>query len=296
MAFIRIERLLATILNVKKSAYILLFSLCQLLVASPVFAWGAKGHRIVAIIAQNHIQASTKAQIARLLGEETLVTISTWPDEIRKDRDETSGWHYVDIPKAAAFFDNERDCYQPYSNHKNSDVDHQNCVVDRIDYFARIVSDTSQPKEKRVEALKFLVHFVGDIHQPMHAIEEAAGGNGIKVTLFGNATCGEEHPCNLHGVWDSGLIDHTGLDEAAYAEKLQREIEAGNLSHRIEGRPADWANESHRIAEGALVEQNGVIDELYFQHEISVLDEQLAVAGLRLAHILDVALGNSGTN
>ncbi len=199
----------------------------------------------------------------------------------------------MDIPKAAAFFDDARDCYQPYSNHKNADTDHQNCVVDRIDMFAAIAADKSQPKQARIEALKFLVHFVGDIHQPMHAVEEAAGGNQIKVVLFGSKECGENKPCNLHSVWDSALIEHTKLDETEYGQKLEEQIQSEHLEQRPEGRPADWANESHRLAEGALVEQNGIVDELYFQHEISVVDERLALAGLRLAHTLDVVFAQA---
>jgi hypothetical protein len=261
-------------------------------ITQPLGAWGREGHHLVALIAQNHIGAETKARVQELLGDETLVTVSTWPDEIRRERDETAAWHYVDIPKSAAFFEPMRDCYQPYNNHKGADADHHNCVVDRIDIFARIVADKSQPKATRVEALKFLVHFVGDIHQPMHAIDEAGGGNQIKVVQFGSATCGGDRPCNLHSVWDGGLIEHTKLDEPAYAQRLEALIQAGHLEREAGGRPADWANESHRLAEGALLEPGGLADELYFQQEIGLVDQRLALAGLRLARVLDYALGS----
>jgi hypothetical protein len=258
----------------------------------PAWAWGREGHRIVAIVALNHVSDATKAKLTEILGTETLVSISTWPDEIRHDRDETSGWHYVDIPKNAAFFDEQRDCYQPYANHKGADTDHHDCIVDRIEMFSRQLADTSQSNPVRLEALKFVVHFVGDVHQPLHAIDEAAGGNQIKVVLFGSATCGENHPCNLHGAWDGALIEHTKLDENAYASKLEDLIRAENLQLDVDGTPADWANESHRYAEGALVETGGAVDQIYFDHEISVVDQRLALAGLRLARLLDDAMGN----
>ncbi len=261
------------------------------IVTKPLGAWGRQGHHIVALIAEKHISAETKAAVKELLGDETLVSVSTWPDEIRRDRDETAAWHYVDIPKSAAFFEPVRDCFQPYNNHKGADADHHNCVVDRIDLFARIVGDKNQPKSTRVEALKFLVHFVGDIHQPMHAIDEAGGANQIKVVQFGSPTCGGDRPCNLHSVWDGGLIEHTKLDEAAYAKKLEGMIEAEHLERRAAGRAADWANESHQAAEGALLEPGGLADELYFQQEIGVVEQRLALAGLRLALALNTALG-----
>ena len=263
------------------------------LAAEPMWAWGVEGHHIVALIAQHHISAKTQAKVQELLGAETLVSVSTWPDEIRHERDEAAGWHYVDIPKSAAFFDEARDCYQPYSNHKDSDSDHHNCVVDRIDLFARVVADRTQTKEARKEALKFLVHFVGDIHQPMHAIDEAAGGNQIKVVQFGSASCGENRPCKLHSMWESGLIEHTKLNESAYAQKLESLIQIAELEQRAHGTPADWANESHQLAEGALLPPGALVDELYFQQEIGVVDQRLALAGLRLAQALDDALGSS---
>ena len=260
----------------------------------PAWAWGREGHRIVAIIALNHVSDATKAKLQEILAFETLASISTWPDEVRHERDETSGWHYVDIPKSAAFFDEQRDCFTPYANHKGAETDHHDCVVDRIDMFSRQLADPAQSHDARLEALKFVVHFVGDVHQPMHAIDEAAGGNYIKVILFGKQTCYENHPCNLHGAWDEGLIEHTNLDENTYASKLEDFIKEHNLQNHVDGTPADWANESHRYAEGALVEPGTAIDELYFDHEISVVNERLALAGLRLARLLDDVFTSKG--
>lgn len=87
-------------------------------------------------------------------------------------------------------------------------------MVDRIEIFKKVLSDSNASRNDRIEALKFLVHFVGDVHQPMHAIGEAAGGNGIGLTEFGSTLCGRR-PCHLHGAWDSGLIERIGMGRDA---------------------------------------------------------------------------------
>lgn len=264
-----------------------------LLSGDSAFGWGREGHHIVALLAQGRLTKQTRQAILDLLGpNDTLVSVSTWPDEIRKDHPETAGWHYVSIPRTAPFFDEARDCYQPDPAQNSSETDHQNCVVDRIDSFTRILGDFKQPKEVRVEALKYLVHLVGDVHQPMHAMGEEHGGNEIKISQFGSSTCGTQgHLCNLHSLWDSGMIDHTHLDENAYQEVLAIKIAKDHVDATPEGTPADWANESHRLAEGALLANGDAADELYFQHEIGILDLRLELAGLRLAKMLNHSLG-----
>jgi hypothetical protein len=186
-----------------------------LLTPSTLFGWGQEGHEIVASLAQTRLTKNAKNGIRSLIGDASLASIANWADEVRPDRDETYNWHFVDIPKDASGFSDERDCFLPSSRHKDAASDHQNCVVDRIELFQKVLSDSNVPRDERIEALKFLVHFVGDVHQPMHAIGEAAGGNRIAVTEFGSTQCGR-HPCNLHGAWDTGLIEHTGMARDAY--------------------------------------------------------------------------------
>lgn len=255
-----------------------------------LLAWGREGHHIIALLAASRLSDAAKVRVSELLGTETLAAASTWPDEIRKDHEETAGWHYVSVPRNAPFFDHARDCFQPNAGRKGADTDHNDCVVDRIDIYARQLADTSQPKVARVEALKYLVHFVSDLHQPMHAIDEGRGGNDIHIIQFGNSTCGTDRPCNLHGLWDSGLIEHAEPDEVAYMHRLDVQIARENLECLPEGTPRDWANESHIMAEGALLENDGLADQVYFDHEISKVDHRLALAGIRLAHMLNSIL------
>jgi hypothetical protein len=261
------------------------------LVVTPVVAlygWGRQGHRIIGDIAQERLTEVTKRNVQSLIGNNTLASVSNWADEIRPERDETFGWHFVDIPRNAQTFSDARDCYRPQDRHKGAADDHQNCVVDRIEYFQRILGDKNAAREDRIEALKFIVHFVGDIHQPFHAIGEAKGGNAIHVTEFGSTRCGR-YECNLHSVWDSGLIHHTGMDEEAYVEHLDRLISAEHL--HASGNPADWANESFALAKAAWVNNGGSVDEQYYLRQIKVVDERLALAGLRLAALLNEASG-----
>jgi hypothetical protein len=257
-----------------------------LLTPSTLVGWGHEGHEIVASLAQTRLTENTKTGIRSLIGDASLASIANWADEIRPDRDETYNWHFVDIPTDASGFSDERDCFLPASSHKGSATDHRNCVVDRIEIFKKVLSDSNASRDDRIEALKFLVHFVGDVHQPMHAIGEAAGGNGIAVTEFGSTQCGR-HPCNLHGAWDTGLIEHTGMGRDEYVAHLEKLISDEHLT--ASGSPEDWANESHGYAQVALLPDGAQVGEGYYQKEIIVVDERLALAGLRLAAILNEA-------
>ena len=255
------------------------------------FAWGFKGHRIVADIARNHLSEAAKQGIVALLGNDDLAAISTWADEVRPQRAESYGWHFVDIPKDSDGFSETRDCYKPDEKRPTSKDDHHNCVVNRIAMFRQVLADKSGSLQDKVEALKFIVHFVGDIHQPMHAVAEARGGNDIHVSEFGSAQCGK-YPCNLHYEWDTGLIEHTGHSEQEYADYLEKLISSKDMQARSGGTPEDWANESLSLAKQAWLSEGGSVDEKYFQANIGVVDERLALAGLRLAAVLNDSFGS----
>src|SRR6266700_561929 len=235
----------------------------MLFIGTPLFAWGPEGHRVVAQIARAHLSQRARHQIENLLGNDDLASVSTWADEIRPQRPETFGWHFVDIPMNSSGFDEQRDCYRP--NEKNDrGNDHHNCVVDRIVIFEQVLGDKRASKPDRVEALKFLVHFVGDIHQPLHAIGEARGGNDIHVTEFGSAECGSR-PCNLHSAWDIGLIEHTGRREADYVSYLEKWIVRRRLQGRAGGSPENWANESFALAKQVWLNDGSAVDPTYFR-------------------------------
>ena len=125
-----------------------------LLTPSILSGWGRDGHEIVASLAQTHLTENTKNGIRSLIGDASLASISNWADDVRPDRDETYNWHFVDIPKDASGFSDERDCFLPNSRHKGSATDHQNCVVDRIELFEKILCDSNASRDDRIEALE----------------------------------------------------------------------------------------------------------------------------------------------
>jgi hypothetical protein len=255
-------------------------------------AWGPKGHAIAADIAASRLTPVAKRNLQLLLGADSLASIASWADSARKERDESIDWHFVDIPKDASGFSEERDCFRPQDKHKDALTDHHNCAVDRIEMFQKILGDEKASRDDRLEALKWLVHFVGDLHQPLHAIDEARGGNDIKLLAFGSAKCGD-YDCNLHWAWDTLLLEHTGYSEEEYVGRLNTLIAEKHLENQAVGTPVDWANESHLQARHIIEEKPAAIDEAYYQVNINLVNQKLALAGLRLAAMLNNTLGKA---
>lgn len=264
--------------------------LCCLMAPVQLMAWGPKGHQVVADVAYLRLTPQTRKNLKLLLGRETLASIATWADDVRKQHDEAYDWHFVDIPKDAGGFDEQRDCFRPQDKHKDAQTDHHNCVVDRIEIFEQVLGDSTATREQRAEALKWVVHFVGDLHQPLHAIDEARGGNDIKLPVFGNPQCGD-YPCNLHWVWDSILLEHAGLSEHDYVHTVQKLIRAEQLEQKAGGGPVDWANESHLQARKILQDKPAAVDQAYYDANIKLINAKLALAGIRLASVLNTTLG-----
>jgi S1/P1 Nuclease len=260
------------------------------LLPARLLAWGPEGHQVIADVARARLTPTAREHMKELLGNDDLAAISVWADDVRHDRPETFGWHFVDIPMNASGFSEQRDCFRPDEKYPYSLQDHHNCVVDRITMFKQVLADRSAPKEQRVEALKFLVHFVGDLHQPMHAIGEARGGNDIHIVQFGSAQCGK-YPCNLHYTWDIGLIEHTGLTEEQYVRKIKQMIASQKLTANWVGTPEQWANESFQLAKKVWLNDGGLVDEQYYERDIPIVNGRLEMAGMRLAVMLNQALG-----
>ncbi len=236
------------------------------------FGWGHEGHQIIATVAEDHLDETTKVMVQSLLGNNHLYSIASWADDVRRERPDTKGWHYVDIPLGGKY-NASRDCALPES-----------CVVAKINDLLKVVTDKNAPREQRAEALKFIVHFVGDIHHPLHAVGEAKGGNGVRVRFLGDDRCGR-YECNVHGVWDTSMILHTGLNRQEYSQHLEEFIKSEKLGSAEGGTPELWANDSLRLAGAAWVPDGTNLDEQYFQREIKVVDRQMALAGLSLGKI-----------
>jgi hypothetical protein len=263
-------------------------SLCLAVVVPQSWAWGRAGHRLTALVAEQYLTPEARAQATALLNGGSLASVASWADDYRSDHPETGPWHYVDIPGSAAGqaelkFDRNRDCPVSAADPKSPWRD---CVTDRILYFEGRLGDDSLSTADRAQALKFLVHLIGDVHQPFHAIGDDRGGNGIKVSFLGSPVCGTSQ-CNLHAVWDDAILEEQGLSDKKYVERLVAEIETNHWERLAGGEPTGWANVSHHYADNALAPQGALITRAYVSEESKIVDAQLALGGLRLAHVLN---------
>jgi len=256
----------------------LLIAALLMLLAGPVGAWGPQGHRLVAALAWSGLTPQARAEVMVLLAGEpdpTLPGIANWADQLRAEDPDlgkrSAAWHYVNIGEEGCRYDAARDC--PGGN----------CVVDAIDRQLAILADHAQPLAARRQALKFVVHFVGDVHQPMHAgYGHDKGGNTVQVNLDGDGS-------NLHRLWDSGLLNTADLDDAAYLRHLQSlpPVPASSVAG-----PADWAEASCAIAmQPGLYPPRAKIGDAYVQRWRPVAEAQLRRGGAQLAALLNEALG-----
>lgn len=197
----------------------LLFLLCVLFAAPAAFAWGCQGHEIVALIAEAHLNpralamandilknAPVDPNVTRFCKEEVdaFAASSTWPDDIRRVRPEATPWHFIDIPRDAKQSDIEKYCPQD-----------KGCILSALKaQFAVLQSNTTDPKA-RADALRFVIHFIGDMHQPLHDVDNGDfGGNCVPVAFFGTQPQlrnpqTESYAPNLHGVWDTDILVHS---------------------------------------------------------------------------------------
>ena len=262
---------------------------------SPVQTWNAQGHRLVGLIAENHLTPVAGENVRWLLGGRRLADVAAWADQYQEGNNQTSFWHYINIPADATAYDRDRDCpRQPGVAAGGRGDRWRDCVIDRIGYNEERVASRRIDRADRAVALKFLVHLVGDLHQPFHVLGVERGGNGIPVSVFGSPTCtyegGPPLPCNLHRAWDGALLSRSALSDREYVARLERQIAARAWEAMAGGSPADWGMESHALAKAALLPREGAFDEAYYRVHIGVVDERLAVAGLRLAALVNRAL------
>ena len=275
-----------------------------------VHAWGGQGHRLVGLIAANHLSQVAKRNVQWLLDGQSLAAVASWADQQVSDQQQTAPWHYLNIPPGASGYDRDRDCPRQPGVAAGARADTwRDCVVDRITYMEQRVADRTLDRADRATALKYLVHFIGDLHQPFHALGVGRGGNDVTVRVFGAADCGPSislgttpslprggndrprpSPCNLHSVWDSRLIAHRQLQDQPYVLALERLIGERRWTSQPIGTPAEWAEQSWALGKSALVRNDTNIDEAYYQKHIAVIDERLALAGVRLAAVLNRAL------
>jgi len=265
---------------------------------TPALAWGSFGHRTVATIALKNVAPSTRDRIAALLKAErqlgtpncrvrSLEDAAVWADCIRADERwrwaYTAPWHFHDI-QICGEFDIKQHCANG------------SCATAQIERNARILADRTLPAAQRLEALAFLTHFVGDIHQPLHGADNHdRGGNGV------TASYGIVPARNLHSIWDSALAERA---ISSASPPLARSYSAAERQELATGQAADWLRESWHVARDFLYPQAldgqppcseekvtaGALTEADIQAAVPIVNGRIERAGLRLARMLDQAL------
>jgi hypothetical protein len=245
-------------------------------VSVDALAWGKAGHRVVATLATSLLTPETQRQVANLLGPGVILAdIATWADEVRPSRPNTSPWYYVNIPRDATGYNAARDC-------------RRGCVVSAIERSLRVLQDRSKSRAVREEALRWVVHFVADLRQPLHVVGDDRGGNDVLVQFRGRQT-------NFHRLWDGDLIDHTYPNAVALYKPVQAVLQTATGQTWADGCPEDWAMETHRVATEAvyLFPDSREIDGRYLEKALPVIREQLAKTAVRLAGVLNRAFRSS---
>lgn len=266
--------------------------------ASPASAWWEYGHESVATIAMASARPATQRAIRQLLAKaplletptcpaKTIEQASVWADCVKNLKDRYSyayNWHYqnVDVCKP---FDIKSNCPDG------------NCVSKQIDRMTRLLKDKAQPTRVRVEALVFLVHFMGDLAQPLHAGDRHdRGGNDMK------ANYGAIQKTNLHSIWDGLLADRAISSPPGGALGILSQVPVADRAAIAQGSTEDWSRESWQVAHdayaaligdacGPLPATRPTLDNARVEALIPVLRLQVARGGLRLARLLDEALG-----
>jgi hypothetical protein len=268
---------------VRSNARLAILSLSLLLCSGDrLWAWGQEGHSIIAEIADRNLSASAKSHVTALLGENaSLASISSWADDIREERPDTSNWHFVDIPLNSDNYEPNRDCL---------DSSQGDCAVNAIERLRKALLDPAASLEDKKEALMFLVHFIGDIHQPLHAVGDYRGGNDYPVKFFVDPQKKTTEWTDLHAVWDSGLIRATVWDWGAYVRRLQADWLPGkDVKQLTAGTVVDWTVEAHKAGRDVAFKaaMNADLGQDYLTFALPTVDRQLATAGLRLARVLN---------
>jgi len=267
-----------------------LSALLLVAVATALISWGVTGHRTIGKIAENHLNANAHKAVSELLGSESLADISTWADEVRSQPEykSTASWHFLNLPLGLT--------YEAFKKQvENMGPDN---VYGALLKNERDLTDKSTTKEQKIIALKFIVHFVGDLHQPMHISRaEDKGGNTIQLNYEGKGT-------NLHSLWDTQLLEHQNLTYEQLAKKYDQ-VPANKIKQWESEPLIQWIWESYQISSILYKEVDAMngrsIGDSYYQEHIGILQERIEKAGIRLAGLLnelfkDGVAGNAAIN
>ena len=242
------------------------------LLPSAALAWGATGHRITGALAEPLLSASAQAAVMDILGPETLAEAATWADEQRSNpapfwQDVAGPWHYVTVPAGMDYADvgapEEGDAFSALTR------------------FAATLKDPDATPQARRLALRFAVHVIGDLHQPLHAGNGTdRGGNDERVTWF-------REPSNLHRVWDSSIINGQELSYSEWVQWLSARLTPAQIELWMDADPEVWIAESTELRDGIYPQQSDIGWRYQFDHIASVR-QRLTQGGVRIAAWLNL--------
>ncbi|MDZ4865584.1 MAG: S1/P1 nuclease [Gemmatimonadota bacterium] len=242
---------------------------------NPAAVWFELGHRVVARIAERRLTPAVAAAVRELLGGQDIREASLWADQVRGQRRNTSPLHYVNIPLSVTAYDSATRC--PGGR----------CIIAAIAEERRVLADPASSTVERSEALRFLIHFLGDLHQPLHVSDDGdRGGNDTQVQFFDRGS-------NLHKVWDGELIVAAGLgDEEQYVAHLDAIMATLDLTGFERGTVVDWAMEGHEVAAQSayVIPRNRHLGMSYTESSMPLVDTAIIRAGVRLAAVLNEGL------
>ncbi|MET0299696.1 MAG: S1/P1 nuclease [Flavitalea sp.] len=244
-----------------------------------LFAWGVTGHRVVGEIASSHLSSRARKEIQKILGDESLAMAANWGDFIKSDStyDYIYNWHYLNIDKNYSYDDLVAFLKTDSSSN----------VYTRVNMLSDSLRKGTMPEEKKVMYLRLLIHFVGDLHQPLH-IGRAAdqGGNTLKLQWFGASS-------NMHTIWDTKLVDFQQLSYTEYANYLNHPSKADKQKWQ-KAPISEWIFESYKYAGVIYSEYKGEDQRLSYDYNfrhIAALNNQLLKGGVRLAGLLNDIFG-----
>jgi S1/P1 Nuclease len=240
--------------------------------ADASFAWGPTGHRATCRVAERHLNPQAAKAVAELLAPEALAYVGTWADEIRAEPDwaKAESWHWVTVPDGQT--------YEAATKNTAGDV------LEAIGRFEATLADRNAPRVERVQALKWLAHLLGDLHQPLHVGRgDDRGGNETVVLWFGE-------PSNLHSVWDSKVIEQSELSFSELAELVDRAT-PDQAREWQRGGPRDWAAESQQLRDQVYAIGDRRLSFKYVHDAWPIVQRRILQGGLRLAAELNRLLG-----
>jgi len=252
----------------KRLILVLLGSLIML----ECFGWGATGHRVTGLIAEQYLNAKARKRIKQILGQESLAMVSTWMDEIRSDStyNYATDWHWTTIPDGGKYEDVE------------SNPDGK--VIMMIEKISKDLKSGKLSARQQSEYLKMLIHMVGDLHQPLHVGKPGdRGGNDVKVKWAGDDS-------NLHRVWDSDMIDDTRLSYTELAQSLGKPA-VETIKKWQSTSVREWAKESMTLRPQVYAIGRGSLGYRYSYLNMPTVRERILQAGIRIAGLLNQIYG-----